>query len=143
MLLLYRTVLIYFNSHASCEARHSRSIIILRHIISTHTPHARRDDRLTGNKNAYSISTHTPHARRDGIENRLPKNLHNFNSHASCEARQKLCDNMSAAFQFQLTRLMRGATSRCRICQSVCSISTHTPHARRDGIVISHFSSAS
>ena len=34
-------------------------------IISTHTPHARRDRMLTDVSDLIAISTHTPHARRD------------------------------------------------------------------------------
>ena len=33
--------------------------------ISTHTPHARRDDLLPSGSITFKISTHTPHARRD------------------------------------------------------------------------------
>ena len=83
---------------------------LLRHVheISTHTPHARRDDELEAAREQYSISTHTPHARRDyattswidqyDISTHTPharrdfKHLlskgaeSHFNSHASCEA---------------------------------------------------------
>ena len=34
-------------------------------VISTHTPHARRDILFSINLQLYKISTHTPHARRD------------------------------------------------------------------------------
>ena len=34
-------------------------------IISTHTPHARRDKKAGGRLPILTISTHTPHARRD------------------------------------------------------------------------------
>ena len=34
-------------------------------IISTHTPHARRDCNLRKRRSEIQISTHTPHARRD------------------------------------------------------------------------------
>ena len=37
----------------------------IHNIISTHTPHARRDDYSVLNILAEIISTHTPHARRD------------------------------------------------------------------------------
>ena len=55
-------------------------------VISTHTPHARRDIIRLHAPIAAWISTHTPHARRD---KRITKPKHftwNFNSHASCEA---------------------------------------------------------
>ena len=55
-------------------------------VISTHTPHARRDHigwtRTPGN----GISTHTPHARRDRYAETFPERYNNFYSHASCEA---------------------------------------------------------
>ena len=127
-------------------------------IISTHTPHARRDmqtvyltayrkvfqltrlmrgvtevkDRI---KHAFKISTHTPHARRDGSSSGRPLSNPNFNSHASCEAWRR-CFVWSCGTQtFQLTRLMRGVTDMLwDLCRS-WSISTHTPHARRDPFV--------
>ena len=63
---------------------------ILRRLISTHTPHARRDVLLIATKMYSQISTHTPHARRDGIKNAVT----------------------ALAFTFLLTRLMRGVTKR-------------------------------
>ena len=57
-------------------------------LISTHTPHARRDTCDLVLVDTADISTHTPHARRDSLRTRpLPR-------HSS----------------FQLTRLMRGVT---------------------------------
>ena len=56
--------------------------------ISTHTPHARRDNELSKNGIENIISTHTPHARRDKQES------------------AKLLTYRT----FQLTRLMRGVT---------------------------------
>ena len=35
--------------------------------ISTHTPHARRDENHHSLAKTYKISTHTPHARRDRL----------------------------------------------------------------------------
>ena len=86
--------------------------------ISTHTPHARRDQfDLWLAQWDTAISTHTPHARRDdGI---------------SC--------NRSRTCEFQLTRLMRGVTGLTFNAQIINNISTHTPHARRDVIVPSSF----
>ena len=56
-------------------------------MISTHTPHARRDDpALDIGDMVIVISTHTPHARRDLADLiEIDNNIH-FNSHASCEA---------------------------------------------------------
>ena len=56
------------------------------------------------------ISTHTPHARRDVLVAVILKHT----------------------LQFQLTRLMRGVTSRIALLSPDSRISTHTPHARRD-----------
>ena len=55
--------------------------------ISTHTPHARRDCPQVNTPYIGKISTHTPHARRDDDINELKAIFNNdFNSHASCEA---------------------------------------------------------
>ena len=54
--------------------------------ISTHTPHARRDSLFSLLRSRKNISTHTPHARRDGENLTQEITLANFNSHASCEA---------------------------------------------------------
>ena len=79
------------------------------YLISTHTPHARRDD-ICGLRRIYAntfqltrlmrgvtrrifvhvsyirISTHTPHARRDASMQPRKYVTKDFNSHASCEA---------------------------------------------------------
>ena len=39
-------------------------------------------------------------------------------------------------YRFQLTRLMRGVTKVLELMENIIEISTHTPHARRDGDVI-------
>ena len=57
-------------------------------LISTHTPHARRDKEILYEKHFTNISTHTPHARRDQYEF-YANEIHQI---------------------FQLTRLMRGVT---------------------------------
>ena len=54
--------------------------------ISTHTPHARRDERIGIDGEQYEISTHTPHARRDTQRECRAAGYWNFYSHASCEA---------------------------------------------------------
>ena len=102
-------------------------------IISTHTPHARRDQNLNIIEftkmifqltrlmrgvtthillsfNRLMISTHTPHARRD----------------------ENLVYLVATTILFQLTRLMRGVTTLSPRAPSTYAISTHTPHARRD-----------
>ena len=81
----------------------------------------------------------------------------NFNSHASCEARQylhmlfiiriKISTHTPLArrdasricigvipYAFQLTRLLRGATSETAETSEITVISTHTPLARRDTV---------
>ena len=103
-----------------------------------------------GNK----ISTHAPHARRDNsMVEKMAAEI-NFYSRASCEARLNLFPSGTLILQFLLTRLMRGATKSTarRLAASrflltrlmrgateervdekyFLSISTHAPHARRD-----------
>ena len=41
---------------------------------------------------------------------------------------------ITGTIEFQLTRLMRGVTSRTRWMKFSSTISTHTPHARRDTV---------
>ena len=67
--------------------------------ISTHTPHARRDIRIVHGFFTIKISTHTPHARRD---------FH-------------LQGNRLFLSKFQLTRLMRGVTAVVVNCQRDCA----------------------
>ena len=65
------------------------------HLISTHTPHARRDIRNNAALFSTRISTHTPHARRDDGKARKRK----------------------LTAEFQLTRLMRGVTYYKLLCR--------------------------
>ena len=90
---------------------HSQVYYFFTDVISTHTPHARRDVNKLMRSASSTISTHTPHARRDAaspIERFISLN---FNSHASCEAWQNRLWLQLFAVQFQLTRLMRGVTT--------------------------------
>ena len=124
------------------------------------------------------ISTHTPHAGRDQLTDATANQLGNFYSHAPCGARLKaflwscrlikflLTRPMRGATSalphlnpwrlFLLTRPMRGATNELEVAalpdeflltrpmrgatfvgsrlQSAFRISTHTPHAGRDAI---------
>ena len=80
----------HFYSHAPCGARHGPTIHSPRNVrflltrpmrgatgtgssqakgieISTHTPHAGRDERFLRNLHIHCISTHTPHAGRDNF----------------------------------------------------------------------------
>ena len=78
--------------------------------ISTHTPHARRDHPSQMYNKYFPISTHTPHARRDYSVQRLRTDHHRFQLTRlmrGVTTRHKCIINI---FQFQLTRLMRGVT---------------------------------
>ena len=55
-------------------------------MISTHTPHARRDRQKDYEVKFMKISTHTPHARLDSDSVVFRQMFSDFNSHASCEA---------------------------------------------------------
>ena len=102
------------------------------------------------------ISTHAPHARRDfppisilpttftflltrlmrGATKKLLLILEkksNFYSRASCEARLIPQQRSNRFARFLLTRLMRGATRSREVVLLTNIISTHAPHARRDG----------
>ena len=105
-----------FYSHASCEARRIIPTNIRHCRISTHTPLARRDDSFVNWMHDYGISTHTPLARRDDNAYRHGRPFHNFYSHASCEARQCIARKNFFVIKFLLTRLLRGATRRVRLC---------------------------
>ena len=100
------------------------------------------------------ISTHTPHARRDFV---IGVTRHNYIKFLLTRLMRgvtlsKWTNNRSVAFLltrlmrgvtcskqvfyfalvFLLTRLMRGVTIGGQNRVKSCSISTHTPHARRD-----------
>ena len=45
-------------------------------------------------------------------------------------------NSLGVQLAFQLTRLMRGVTEAANAKADEISISTHTPHARRDDFVI-------
>ena len=100
-------------------------------IISTHTPHARRDSGFDMKPRSIGISTHTPHARRDIFISRkmLCNNISTHTPHARRDCRTEI---MKISKLFQLTRLMRGVTDDIKNTRLADAISTHTPHARRD-----------
>ena len=148
-------VVVHFNSHAPCGARHLPWCMCMsdteisthtphagRDIcgaqttpswqISTHTPHAGRDVFIIMLRCSRNISTHTPHAGRDSTRRRTVGSLHYFNSHAPCGARRAVLPPPSIALTFQLTRPMRGATPSVIGFSPYVCISTHTPHAGRD-----------
>ena len=102
-------------------------------IISTHTPHARRDIKMNENFEVMSIFQLTRLMRGVTYNKYFPKgDSINFNSHASCEAWLAIPSSSPFSGLFQLTRLMRGVTSRTTSWKTPYPISTHTPHARRD-----------
>ena len=122
-----------FYSHASCEARLSLILpgstplgfLLTRLLrgatnvfsnrpgigrISTHTPLARRDPRISARLPISRISTHTPLARRDQRAFSQGRVQVHFYSHASCEARHCGSGGKITTLLFLLTRLLRGAT---------------------------------
>ena len=82
-------------------------------MISTHTPHARRD-KSKWNKANYDeiISTHTPHARRDKSKWNKANYDEIISTHTPHARRDDLAKGQRfTVWEFQLTRLMRGVTS--------------------------------
>ena len=80
--------------------------------ISTHTPHAGRDNSCTFRVKCAQISTHTPHAGRDYA----PKSssLYTLSFQLTRPMRGVTSDTdmmVFDEFQFQLTRPMRGVTN--------------------------------
>ena len=155
LLMRNQKSILYFNSHASCEAwltsrecARSESLFQLTRLMRGVTKSFKHKN------TPLHISTHTPHARRDvfiddiwilnqnfnshaSCEAWLPSpsmsgNGNDFNSHASCEAWRIVCASNRSSIKFQLTRLMRGVTIGGSLVLVAYSISTHTPHARRD-----------
>ena len=102
--------LVDFNSRTSCEVRQAVVQRIGQNCtISTHAPLARCDSIVASTSAVSVISTHAPHAR---------------------------CDESAIYFlsglAFQLTHLLRGATSRRHKSTISRVISTHAPLARCD-----------
>ena len=110
----------HFYSHASCEARPVASFASPVTIgISTHTPLARRDERLSNEgKKKDDFYSHASCEARRGRTCRKGSPS-NFYSHASCEARHAIVFGLDVPDKFLLTRLLRGATPKkgpwCRI----------------------------
>ena len=93
----------------------------LNNMISTHTPHARRDNSLRSGTMLWRSRFQLTRLMR-GVTYRNLINLllpYDFNSHASCEAWLWLEKSSQVSYQFQLTRLMRGVTAtmfpQCRL----------------------------
>ena len=105
--------------------------------ISTHTPHAGRDEFRTLveslDENFYS---HAPCGARPAQAEKELAAKQNFYSHAPCGARRDAKINDTGKERFLLTRPMRGATEHTRIRKQTKTISTHTPHAGRDEDIV-------
>ena len=148
-----------FYSHASCEARQNLLIgksksmrFLLTRLLRGAT--ILSSFCLLSNQ----ISTHTPLARRDEAEEEAFAAYIDFYSHASCEARPYCLGALERVKRFLLTRLLRGATIICTLRMIMAQflltrllrgatygiepqsrqtiISTHTPLARRDVLVV-------
>ena len=144
-----------FNSHAPCGARPTSSGSIPPACAFQLTRPMRGATRYSAAAHlAASISTHTPHAGRDQPPARRKVVSHEFqltrpmrgatHLRQAFDFRRKFqltrpmrgatafCLDTSALSVFQLTRPMRGATVVWDIRQPRRMISTHTPHAGRD-----------
>ena len=150
----------HFNSHASCEAwpvekqmQQTATRFQLTRLMRGVTQKTMKIAR------EQQISTHTPHARRDRRRLCQGMGTKDFNSHASCEAWLGRTRKLVLHIRFQLTRLMRGVTEKFTqvefgnsnfnshaSCEAwpqtgnfynpATTISTHTPHARRDNVFL-------
>ena len=78
------------------------------------------------------ISTHTPHARRDEVVKGTRCKEYKFQLTRLMRGVTSRLYRRKQKCQFQLTRLMRGVTFINNLFRSIIFISTHTPHARRD-----------
>ena len=146
----------YFYSHAPCGARLYRILLNdLLSRISTHTPHAGRDEsaqqycfiihlflltrpmrgatvRKCGIVCNEKISTHTPHAGRDAClhSSSVSRPISTHTPHAGRDGFHRL-RNCSAA-TFLLTRPMRGATSSLQHSGTPsCNFYSHAPCGAR------------
>ena len=80
-------------------------------MISTHTPHARRDNTENGDVRINNISTHTPHARRDPFADYLSQHGLAFQlTRLMRGVTEERSRSPTPPRKFQLTRLMRGVT---------------------------------
>ena len=83
-------------------------------------------------RNIWKISTHTPHAGRDDHEYRLTLLELDFYSHAPCGARQILNISLYRVFEFLLTRPMRGATALAmKLGDALKNFYSHAPCGAR------------
>ena len=170
--------IIHFNSHAPCGARPTRlrqkprssqfqltrpmrgatsvaPALSVFSVISTHTPHAGRDNsarmgaivlstfQLTRPMRGATatlhaaltravISTHTPHAGRDASYAPCVGCTVYFNSHAPCGARRVADGTPIKVLHFNSHAPCGARRSLSRLLYGDRNISTHTPHAGRD-----------
>ena len=82
-----------------------------------------------------AISTHTPHAGRDLTASRISQQHCAFQLTRPMRGVTQRCGYWHYCNKFQLTRPMRGVTTDAFAVFSTAAISTHTPHAGRDGLV--------
>ena len=95
------------STHAPRVRRDTRTLSGIYAIsISTHAPRVRRDVIFLDEATQLSISTHAPRVRRDGVNNGRKKNVFDFYSRASCEARLKRLFIDKQYKPFLLTRLV-------------------------------------
>ena len=85
----------------------------------------------------YNISTHTPHAGRDVLGLILWIMRKRFLLTRPMRGATSFLLLHIRTLRFLLTRPMRGATVRVCVRRAERQISTHTPHAGRDGIPFS------
>ena len=78
--------------------------------ISTHTPHAGRDEELFDSFTVIDISTHTPHAGRDYCRGLAPADHFEFLLTRLLRGATQDFRNELLRQPFLLTRLLRGAT---------------------------------
>ena len=89
----------------------------------------------------YYISTHTPLARRDCVDVKLEKYDLNFYSHASCEARRVNTGNyITDCANFYSHASCEARPVGYTLKNTSSGISTHTPLARRDLLLMMRFS---
>ena len=122
-----------FNSRTSCEVRlawkryrQGKAEFQLTHLLRGATVATQNAIAMT------AISTHAPLARCDtGWGAHQAEGIH-FNSRTSCEVRRPNTLTTIRRRRFQLTHLLRGATTNYFDYDQAAEISTHAPLARCD-----------
>ena len=117
--------------HAGSDIRVTGAQLLV--FISTRTPHAGSDRRQALHGEAQDISTRTPHAGSDVravVQRRRGVLISTRTPHAGSDGRGERCGAFEGRFQPALP--MRGLTRRARIPGQPRHISTRTPHAGSD-----------